>query len=62
MELKLQVVKGKIFITGEATTTAKISAEEITKRVLRDVGYPTTHYDIINNIGIQKPRHRTRNK
>ena len=44
--------KGKIFITGEVTTTAKISVEEITKRVLRDVGYPT-HYDIINNIGIQ---------
>ncbi len=44
--------KGKIFITGEVTTTAKISVEEITKRVLRDVGY-STHYDIINNIGIQ---------
>ena len=44
--------KGKIFITGEVTTKAKINVEKITKRVLSDVGY-TTDYEIINNLGIQ---------
>lgn len=46
--------KGKIFITGEVTTTAKLDIEKIVKDVLRDIGY---NYDgeIINNIGIQSP-------
>lgn len=44
--------KGKIFITGEITTNAKINVEQITKRVLKDVGYPT-NYEIIDNIGKQ---------
>lgn len=44
--------KGKIFITGEVTSNTQISVQEVVKRVLRDVGYPT-QYDIINNIGIQ---------
>lgn len=46
--------KGKIFITGEITTKAKINIEEITRRVLKDVGY-RTDYEIINNIGMQSP-------
>lgn len=46
--------KGKIFVTGEVTTTAKISVEEIAKRVLEDVGY-STNYEIIDNIGKQSP-------
>lgn len=44
--------KGKIFITGEITSKANIDVEEITKRVLKDVGY-STDYEIINNIGLQ---------
>lgn len=44
--------KGKIFITGEVTTKAKINVEKITKRVLSDIGY-NTDYEIINNLGIQ---------
>lgn len=44
--------KGKIFITGEVTTKAKIDVEQIAKRVLRDVGY-SDDYEIINNIGMQ---------
>lgn len=46
--------KGKIFITGEITSAANINVEEITKRVLSDVGYPT-NYEIIDNIGKQSP-------
>lgn len=46
--------KGKIFITGEVTTKAIFSVEEITKRVLSDIGY-TTDYEIINNLGVQSP-------
>ena len=44
--------KGKIFITGEVTTNAKFSVEEIAKRVLKDIGY-STDYQIIDNIGKQ---------
>lgn len=44
--------KGKIFITGEVTTKAKLDVEKITKRVLSDVGYDT-NLEIINNLGIQ---------
>ena len=44
--------KGKIFITGEVTTTAKIDIEKITRRVLLDIGYHT-NYEIINNLGTQ---------
>ena len=31
--------KGKIFITGEVNTNAKINVKKITKRVLSDIGY-----------------------
>lgn len=46
--------KGKIFITGEVTSTSIVNVEEITKRVLRDIGY-NDNYEIINNIGVQSP-------
>lgn len=46
--------KGKIFITGEVTSTAEVDVEAVTKKVLGDVGY-STNYEIINNIGIQSP-------
>ena len=46
--------KGKIFITGEITTTAKINVKKIVKRVLKDIGY-NTNYKIIDNIGKQSP-------
>ena len=46
--------KGKIFITGEITTTAKINVKKIVKRVLKDIGYDT-NYKIIDNIGKQSP-------
>lgn len=44
--------KGKIFITGEVTSTAKVNVDKIARRVLKDVGY-LDDYKIINNIGIQ---------
>lgn len=44
--------KGKIFITGEMTTNAKLNVKKITKHVLADVGYKT-NYKIINNLGKQ---------
>lgn len=46
--------KGKIFVTGEVTTTAQINVEVIVKSVLRDVGY-SDKYEVINNIGVQSP-------
>lgn len=46
--------KGKIFITGEVTTTATINIENIVKNTLSEIGY-STNYEIINNIGLQSP-------
>ena len=46
--------KGKIFITGEVTSKAKVNVESIVKRVLKDIGYKTD-YEIIDNIGKQSP-------
>lgn len=44
--------KGKIFVTGEVTTKASFSVEDITKRVLREVGYDD-NYEIVDNLGKQ---------
>lgn len=44
--------KGKIFITGEVTSKAKVNVIAVVKRVLKDVGYQE-EYEIINNLGKQ---------
>lgn len=44
--------KGKIFITGEVTSKAKVNVIAVVKRVLNDVGYQE-EYEIINNLGKQ---------
>lgn len=44
--------KGKIFITGEVTSSAEVDVKNVVKRVLKDVGYET-NYEIINNLGKQ---------
>lgn len=44
--------KGKIFVTGEVTTKAKLDIPNIVKRVLKDVGYDD-NYEVIDNLGIQ---------
>lgn len=46
--------KGKIFITGEVTSSIIVDTESIVKRVLSDIGY-STDYEIIDNIGKQSP-------
>lgn len=46
--------KGKIFITGEVTSSANVDVESTVKRVLREVGY-NDNYEIINNLGVQSP-------
>jgi len=45
--------KGKIFVTGEITTNAKLDVEQIIKGVLADIGYNADEYEIVNNIGKQ---------
>lgn len=44
--------KGKVFITGEVTSKAKVDVEAITRRVLKNCGYPID-FEIINNLGVQ---------
>ena len=44
--------KGKIFITGEVTSSYKSNIEKVVNDTLRDIGYDI-NYEIINNLGIQ---------
>ena len=44
--------KGKIFITGEVTSTATVDIEKVVNRVLKDIGY-NNKYEIVNNLGQQ---------
>jgi S-adenosylmethionine synthetase len=45
--------KGKIFVTGEVTSKAKVNVPRIVKRVLDDCGYDKEKYEIIDNLGVQ---------
>ena len=44
--------KGKVFVSGEVTSNAKIDVEKIVKRVLKDVGY-SNDYEVVDNLGKQ---------
>lgn len=44
--------KGKILVTGEVTTRARIDVPDIVRGVLSSVGYPVD-YEVIDNLGIQ---------
>lgn len=44
--------KGKIFVTGEVSSNAKVDTKSIVKRVLKDIGY-SAEYEVIDNIGVQ---------
>lgn len=46
--------KGKIFITGEVSSSGTVNITNIVKNVLQDVGYTGT-YDVCCDIGIQSP-------
>ena len=45
--------KGKVFITGEVTSIAKVNVEAVARRVLGDCGYDDKAYQIIDNLGLQ---------
>ena len=45
--------KGKICITDEVTSKADVDVDDIVRSVLRDVGYDSHRYEIVNNIGLQ---------
>ena len=58
--------KGKIFITGEVTSAAKVDVEAVVMRVLKEVGYingdnaenltpsgTLADFEIVNNLGVQ---------
>ena len=46
--------KGKIFVTGEVTSSANVDISKVIKRVLKDIGY-VDNYEVINNLGVQSP-------
>lgn len=54
MAVECAIKDNKLFIYGEATTTAKIDYDKIAREVLRDIGY-TCHFDIIKQISAQSP-------
>lgn len=58
--------KGRIFITGEVTSAAKVDVESVVMRVLKEVGYingdnaenltpsgTLSDFEIVNNLGVQ---------
>ncbi|MBQ8451199.1 MAG: methionine adenosyltransferase [Clostridia bacterium] len=54
MAVECAIKNDKLFIYGEATTTAKIDYEKIAREVLADVGYENK-FEIIKEISIQSP-------
>ena len=45
--------KGKVFVTGEVTSAAKVDVPGIVRRVLGDCGYDSEKYEVIDNLGVQ---------
>ena len=54
MAVECAIKNNKLFIYGEATTTAKIDYDKIAKNILRDIGYDC-EFEIIKEISIQSP-------
>ncbi|MBO7508485.1 MAG: methionine adenosyltransferase, partial [Clostridia bacterium] len=54
MAVECAIKNNKLFVYGEATTSAKIDYDKIAKEVLKDVGY-TCNFEIIKEISQQSP-------
>lgn len=54
MAVECAIKDDKLFIYGEATTTAKINYNAIARKILKDIGY-TNKFHIIKQISIQSP-------
>lgn len=54
MAVECAIKDNKLFVYGEATTTATIDYDGIAKKVLQDIGY-TCNFEIIKQISIQSP-------
>ncbi len=54
MAVECAIKNDKLFIYGEATTTAKIDYEEIARKALKEIGY-TNNFQIIKEISYQSP-------
>ncbi len=54
MAVECAIKNNKLFIYGEATTTAKIDYVEIAKQVLKDVGY-TQPFEFVVEVSAQSP-------
>ncbi len=54
MAVECAIKNDKLFIYGEATTTAEINYDEIAKRVLKDIGYEN-EFTIIKELSTQSP-------
>ena len=54
MAVECAIKNDKLFVYGEATTTAKIDFEKIAKKVLKDIGY-TNEFDVVLELSSQSP-------
>ncbi|MBO5885018.1 MAG: methionine adenosyltransferase [Clostridia bacterium] len=54
MAVECAIKNDKLFIYGEATTTAKIDYDTIARKILKDIGY-TNNFTIIKEISEQSP-------
>ncbi len=55
MAVECAIKSNKLFIYGEATTTAQIDYEKIAKDILKDVGYDADEFEIVKEISEQSP-------
>ncbi len=54
MAVECAIKNDKVFIYGEATTSANIDYEQIAKDVLKEIGY-TNEFSVIKEISVQSP-------
>lgn len=54
MAVECAIKDNKLFVYGEATTTAKIDYDKIAKKILKDIGY-ACEFDVIKQISQQSP-------
>ena len=54
MAVECAIKNNKLFIYGEATTTAKIDYEKIARQVLKDIGYEND-FNVYQEISVQSP-------
>ena len=55
MAVECAIKNNKLFVYGEATTTAQLDYQQIAKEVLNDIGYNADDFEFVIEVGMQSP-------